>query len=275
MPETLLDRNYNRAVADVRARVLSYAQRSWNGLGSYRDADAERLIAALVPRVEAGQKRVAELTDAYLSRLAASQLGISIVRGAVASVSTEDLRGVPAETVYRRPFATTYSSLSNGDTVTKAIGSGSERLTDLVSTGLQLAKTHSARQAMSRTGVELFQRTLTGRENCALCVIASTQRYRKGNLMPIHPGCDCGIKTFIGNPDQQVIAPDLLEQTHAVIRSKLAGTDRGARDLELGKFTQTGISDFTDLIVTHQHGEIGPVLAYRGDHFTGPGSIPA
>lgn len=275
MPETLLDRNYNRAVADVRSRVLSFAQRSWNGLGSYRDADAERLIAALVPRVEAGQKRVAELTDAYLSRLAASQLGSSIVRGSVAPVATEDLRGVPADAVYRRPFASTYSSLSNGETVTKAIGAGAERLTDLVSTGLQLAKTHSARQAMSRTGVELFQRTLTGRENCALCVIASTQRYHKGNLMPIHPGCDCGIKTFIGHPDKQVIDPALLEQTHAVIQSKLDGTDRGGRDLELGKFSQTGISDFTDLIVTRQHGEIGPVLAYRDEHFTGPGSIPA
>lgn len=274
MPATQLDRNYDRAVADVRTKVMSYALRSWNGLGSYREADAERLIAALVPRVEAGQKRIAELTDGYLSRVAADQLGIGIARGEVASVTTADLRGVPADVVYQRPFATTYNSLSNNSTVTAAISAGAERLADIVSTGLQLAKTHSARQAMTRTGVKLFQRTLTGRENCALCVIASTQRYHKSKLMPIHPGCDCGVKSFVGDPDEQVIAPELLEQTHTAIQTKLEGTDRGARDLDLGKFAQTGLSDFTDLIVTREHGEIGPVLAFRGDHFTGPGQIP-
>jgi hypothetical protein len=32
---------------------------------------------------------------------------------------------------------------------------------------------------------------------------------------------------------------------------------------------------YRDLIVTHHHGELGPVLAVRGQHFDGPGSIAA
>lgn len=256
---TNLDVVFDRAVSDVRTKVLAYAARTWNGLGAYRDSDAERFIRLVVPKVEAAQKNVAELTDAYLSRLIASQLGAPIKRGDIASATTVSLRGVEAEDVYLRPFASTYASLSKGKSVTDSIGSGAARLADLVSTGVQLSKTHAARQAMSRTRVELFQRFLTGRENCALCVLASTQRYHKGDLMPIHPGCDCGVRTFVGDPDVQVIAPELLDQTNAVIASK---------------FAESGFENFSDLVVTHEHGEIGPLLAYRGEHFTGPGQIP-
>lgn len=273
MVTTTLDRNYNQQIADVRARVMAYASRSWGGLANYREADAERLIATIVPRIEAGQKRVAELTDAYLSRVAADQLGAPILRGQVAPVATVDLRGVPASEVYQRPFRTVYAALSSGSTLTAAVASGAARLDDIVSTGLQLAKTHAGRQAMDRSGIELFQRTLSGRENCPLCVIASTQRYHHGNLMPIHPGCDCGEKTFVGDPDVQVVDQGLLDQTHELVTAKFGGTDFGARDLGLGKFDQSGLSDFTDLVVTHEHGEIGPVLAFRGDHFTGPDDL--
>ncbi|MDN4616418.1 hypothetical protein P5G50_18375 [Leifsonia sp. F6_8S_P_1B] len=269
MAVTRLDLNYDAQVAAVRSKVMSYAYRRWSALSAYRDADAERLIAEIVPRVEAGQKRVAELTDAYLSRVAAEQLGTAITRGAVVDASTEALRGVDAATVYQRPFTTLYTGLRDGDSLTTAASKGGERLLDLVSSGLQLAKTHSARKAMSRTGVELYQRTLTGREDCALCVIASTQRYHKSKLMPIHPGCDCGIKSFIGDPDEQVIAPELLEQTHAAVEAKAGRADSGGRDVGLG----SPISDYLNVIVTHEHGELGPVLAWRKDHFTGPSEV--
>ncbi|UAJ78322.1 hypothetical protein IT072_13745 [Leifsonia sp. ZF2019] len=270
MAVTRLDQNYDAQVAAVRSKVMSYAYRKWSSLSAYRDADAEKLIAELVPRVEAGQKRVAELTDAYLSRVAAQQLGTTISRGAVADATTESLRGVDANTVYQRPFTTVYTSLSNGNTLNAATAAGAARLADLVSSGMQLAKTHAARQAMSRTRVELYQRTLTGRENCALCVIASTQRYYKGDLMPIHPGCDCGIKSFIGEPDEQVIDPKLLEQTHEAVAAKSGrAADRGGRDIGLNN----PVADYLDVIVTHEHGELGPVLAWRSDHFTGPSQI--
>ncbi|MGG7510900.1 hypothetical protein [Plantibacter sp. YIM 135249] len=275
---TRLDLSYDAQVLAVRRRVLAYSARLWGSLPAFRDADAERLIAKLVPRVEAGQKRIAELTDAYLTRVAQVELGVNVRRGAVTSVTTQDLRGIAPEEVYRRPLVTTYTSLSTGNSLTDAVASGAARLEDIVSTGLQLAKTHSAQGQMRRTsGIAGYARVLTGRENCALCVIASTQRYHRGDLMPIHPACDCGIKQFKGNPQVQVIKPELLEQTHQIIDARLGGSDRSARDLGIGKTSSSGqpLSDFTDLIIAREHGEIGPVLTWRSDKFTSAADIEA
>lgn len=269
---TRLDAAYDREVLAVRNRVAAFAARAWGSLSSYRDSDADRLIAALVPRVEAGQKRVAELTDAYLVRVANLELGINVGRGAVAPVTTEVLRGVSPEEVYRRPFVNVYTSLAQGASLTGAVSAGSARLNDLVVTGLQLAKTHSARSQMERTpGVAGFLRVLTGRESCAKCAIASTQRYRRGDLLPIHPGCDCGVKPFRGDPDVQVVNPGLLDSIHSAIETEFGASDTTARYLD----GRNDRSDFLDLIVTREHGEIGPVLTWRDQHFTGPGDIAA
>lgn len=260
---TRLDLNYDRQILAVRTKVSNYAERLWNGLGSYRDADAERLIAALVPRVEAGQLRIAQLTDAYIARTAAATLGTQIRRGSVADVSTEALRGVPADEVYNRPFVTTHMKLSEGKSVSGAIAAGGARLESIVTTGMQLASTHAASHAMSRSGVESFARELTGRENCGLCVIASTQRYHRGNLLPIHPGCDCHVRVLKDGGTDQVIDPDLLERMHSAVEAKFGGTDRGARSLGFGTY-----NDFQQLLVTNTHGELGPVLGWRGQDFT-------
>lgn len=273
---TRLDLQYANSVHQIRAKLEGFAVRQWNGLGSWRDADYRRLVAKLVPRIEAGQQQIANLTDAYIRRLAVEEFG-AIRNGAVINASTEALRGVSAAEVYHRPFASAYTDLSKGRTVAAALAAGQERLTDLVLSGSQLAKTHAARNAIGRSKFELFQRTLTGRENCALCVVASTQRYHRGDLLPIHPGCDCGVKPFQGDPDVQVIAPDLLDETYVNIATQIdhASVGRDARYLGLNKVDAKGrpLSDFTDLIVSREHGELGPVLGWRSNKFTSAADI--
>jgi hypothetical protein len=260
---TRLDLNYDAQVADVRARVGAYAKRLWNGSPSYRDADAERLIALLVPRVEAGQARIAQLTDAYIARVAASELGGGIVRGLVADVSTEALRGVSADEVYRRPFVTAYAELAQGATMTSAITLGGSRLASIVDTGMQLARTHSARQAGGRVGVKTWRRELTGRENCGLCAVASTRRYYRGDLMPIHGHCDCIPKPWFGDSSEQAAEPTLLAQLRTVVQSALPA-DRAAAFAE----GAGSVGDFAGLVSTHTHGELGPVLGWSWQQFT-------
>lgn len=261
---TRLDLAYDRQVHTVRTSVASFAARTWLGLGSYRDDDAKRFRAAVVPRVEASQKRIAELADAYTARVAAAELGRPISRGAVAVASTQALRGVPAVEVYERPFVEVYTKLSEGKSFTAAKLAGAARLASIVNTGMQLASTHAARRAMERSDIETYERELTGRENCALCVIASTQRYWRGDLMPIHGGCDCRTKPRRGDPTDQVINPVLLERMHAAVEGEFGGSDRGTRIID----GLSSYNDYMDLIVTNVHGEIGPVLAWRHQHFT-------
>lgn len=265
MPErTALDVAYDQQVFAVRKQLLSQSRAFWNGLGSYRDADFERLVEILVPRIESGQKRVSDLTAAYLSRTMREEVGVG--RGELPSstpVSTQDLRGVPAEEVYHRPFVSTYAALDEGRGLAAAKAAGLERLFSLVATGIQLSKTHTARRVLGRNGQKMYQRVLTGRENCALCVIASTQRYWVKDLSPMHPGCDCAVKPWNG-PDEQVIYPDMLEEVHGAVTAEFGNSDRSARLID-GKGT---VSDYLDLIVTYQHGELGPTLAWRNQKHT-------
>ena len=81
-PEQVIG-GYQAAVAQVRARVLSFATTAWRAQGSYRDADVERLIALIVPRVQAGQVQVATLTSAYLSSLLSLQTGAAVASAPV------------------------------------------------------------------------------------------------------------------------------------------------------------------------------------------------
>ena len=77
---------------------------------------------------------------------------------------------------------------------------GGKRLLSLVGTDMQLAARQQASYTMQASGREFYRRVLTGAENCALCAIASTQRYSTADLMPIHPGCDCSVAS-IGSID--------------------------------------------------------------------------
>lgn len=271
MRQVATQRDYQRAVEQVRARLLAVADRLWFGLGSYRDRDIERLVNLVVPHVQAGQVQIANLTEAYFQRVG-SKAGVDVryVTGG---------RGVPADDVYRRPATTLYTALSDDKPMALAVEEGARRLRSLIATDMQMSKVRQSKRSLESAGVTAYMRVLTGKENCALCVIASTQRYWVKDLSPIHPGCDCSVDTLPAgwDPDEQVIDSDLLELTHETISTKIRESDRGARDLGLGKTDSRGrpISDYTDLIVTRTHGEYGPTLAWRDDKFTSAADIAA
>ena len=259
--------------ADVRDRVLDYARTSWDTLGDWRDDDIARFLSAVLPQIEAGKRTIAQATDAALSLMAdtdpAGVTDLAGIRG-----------GVPAADVYRRPAVAMRSALAEGKTFTDALEAGAQRLESLVKTDLQLAHTHQARATLTpdwqqdpnrrrrpRRGsrVEAFRRVPSGTENCALCLIASTQRYWVGTLMPIHPGCDCGVETLgQGEHVAQIIDKDLLESVHAQVEGFTGEVDRGGR-----------LVDYRQLIVTREHGEYGPTIGWKHQKHTGPDDVAA
>lgn len=269
-----LVRAYESASATVRDRVVAHAAAVWSASGGFRDAEVDRIVARIVPAVQAGQLQMAALTDAYIGRMSVLA-GVRWTAGVDRSVVS--YRGVPDSEVYRRPAVTVYTALADGENYSVAVERGARRLGSIVATDLQQARTRQSSSSIGHSGFAGFRRVLTGNENCALCAIASTQRYHKGDLMPVHPGCDCGVEPISGDAGRQVIDSRTLEQTHADIEARLGGTDRGARDLGIGKTDVKGrpLSDFTDLIVTHEHGEYGPTLSWRSQHFTSEAQITA
>lgn len=248
-------------MAAVRAHVLAYARLVWRAQGSYRDADVERLVSLIVPRVRAGQLATAQLTSAYIASIDTVRSGV-LVKPVPVDPAVLDGRGVAAVEVYRRPAVEVYTALSTGASFTDAVARGLSRLDSLVSTDMQMAKVRQARVSYLATGKQYFRRVLNGGSNCGLCVIASTQRYRTESLAPIHPGCDCGVDALAPRESREhVIDQVALDSAHASIEGEFGQSFRDGRSLDYR------------LIEIRQHGEIGDVLTWRGQHFDGPASV--
>jgi hypothetical protein len=273
---TTLQRRLVRGGGNIAANLFL-------GLDNWRDGDYERYLSLLQPRLDGVKIQAARLQAAYYAEMALlSGQPFTPVAVTASTVNTQVLRGVGLDEVYRRPFVTLYTALSQGKTVTEAVTEGAARAFGLGATDVKLSTTHSGRAVRgSNNNVVGHRRVLSGGKNCALCVIASTQRYTVSDLQPIHPGCSCGEEPIYGDFDPgQIIDSELLEQTQELVERELEiDADRGARDAGLSKVIQSAqgekLADYTELIITRNHGEYGPTLSFRDQSFTGPRDIPA
>ena len=244
---------YDSQVHAIRQQITAFGQAYWDSLPHYRASAVEDMIQAITPRVAAGQLRIADLTRAYLAQCA-RELGWKVVLPSIDQDEIRGARGVDPRVVYRRPAVDVYTALAAGKPLPQAAAEGRLRLTQLIGGDMQLAKVHASRQSMRGYPAEgqFYRRVLTGRENCALCVVASTQRYYRDDLMPIHPGCDCGVQPLPpGLAVNQVIDEDLLEQVHQITADRLGVSDRGGRT-----------PDYRKLLTVSEHGEYGPTLSW-------------
>jgi len=229
-----LIRAYESQSSLLRERVVAYTLSVWAAARAFRDADVDRIVAQIVPAVRAGQLQLATLTDAYIGQVA-KRSGVSWVPSLDRSVTA--YRGVDAGIVYRRPAVALYTALAAGEGYSRAVEVGQSRLLSIVSTDLQQARNRQASQSVRGSGFSSYRRVLTGKEDCDLCQLASANVYSKADLMPIHPGCDCGVEPVDGFDS----SPDTTAET----------------------------------VVVNMHGELGPTLGWASDHFTSAADIPA
>lgn len=255
--------DFTRLFASLRASIVQQLFAVWFGLPSYRDADMKDFLDIALPIVQAGQETSVVSTATYM-QMQFELLGLDgeFSVPEFAAVTGEAIRnGTPPEIVYSRPFAEVWNALSKGHSLQEAIEMGADRLRQLIETDIQLSHTNTSKNILNkRQDVMGFRRVPTGAFTCALCLIASTQRYHKFNLMPIHPGCDCRVAPVIDTEGvSQVLDPQLLEDIHKAIEDQFGFSPRDARGI-----------DFRKIVITRQHGEYGPLLARAGDRFTGP-----
>jgi hypothetical protein len=237
----------------------------FRNLGSWRDEDFERFFQLANRTLNASTLQAAKLQVAFyqqMARLNGQPFAVPQLRAQ--DFTTEALRnGAVASEVYRRPFVELYTALDKGKLMSEAISLGANRISSIASTDVQLARRNAGFGVRSRNNrIVGFARTLTGAENCALCFVASTQRYTRGDLLPIHPGCDCGEMPIYGNQDPgQVIDELRLDATHQAVQERFGFSDPGARAI-----------DYRDIAI-REHGELGPVLTVADQNFTGPGNL--
>jgi len=272
---------YNRLNTRLVRGAGALAGNAFRQLGSWRDDDLERYISVVGPQIDGFKQQAANLQAAYYQQVAKAN-GESFTPEPTrpSDLTDEVLRNGPsAQEVYRRPFVQVYTALSANTLFTTAIEQGAARASSIAETNVQLASRQAGlKQRQGNSNIVGYRRVLTGSENCALCAIASTQRYTRDNLKPIHPGCDCGEEAIYGDFDPgQVIDQGGLDSIHEALQSQLGVSDREARDAAIGKFVQydddVRLADFTEIIATRQHGEYGPTLTWRDQAFTGPNDI--
>jgi hypothetical protein len=272
---------YNRLNTRLVRGAGSVAGEVFRQLGSWRDEDFTRYANVVKPQIDGLKLQAANLQAAYYQQVALAN-GEDFTNVAVRSTQLTDevLRNGPSfDEVYRRPFVDVYRALASNELVSTAIQRGVARASSLAETDVQLAsRIAGLRQREANNNIVGYRRVLTGAENCALCAIASTQRYTRNNLKPIHPGCDCGEEPIYGDFDPgQVIDQTGLDSIHEALQTQLGVSDAQARDASIGKFVQyddnTRLADFTEIIATREHGEYGPTLTWRDQAFTGPNDI--
>ena len=283
MPAVLRDRRlltlyaaYHREHVHVRDTIDAHIQRLWRSLPDYRDESISRFAATTATVVTAGQRRVGTITDAYLTRRQVLFAGERPPSGSVPldALDDEAIRGVPATEVYGRTGPEVWRALEAGKPLSDAVEAGLTRARKMAATDLQLAMTHSAQHSAKRRGVKWYRRELASSNPCGLCVVASTQRYHVGTLMPIHPACHCEVaEEYSAGDPGRVIDPDRLAHAHDAIRERFGAWDAGSREIDADNPVTGEALKYQDVLFVHEHGELGPVLGVRGQNFKGPDDI--
>ncbi|WP_162795869.1 hypothetical protein [Nonomuraea lactucae] len=159
-------------------------------------------VDQLVPLVREGQAQEVSLAVAMLR-----ELSLLLTGAPTPDVDLSGLEGrqggVSLDEVYARPFVWLWTDLKHGKSFEVALDNAADRLGKSVEADLQLASRNAANAVIDADRRVIgFKRVLSERPNhCPLCVVASTNRYRKGGLLPIHPGCGCGVEPVYAEGD--------------------------------------------------------------------------
>lgn len=266
---------YQQASQAIRQQLSDLVTAAWWALGVWRDPQREQFTADVVPLVEAAMAQMGSLTAGYLAAVGQEQASQLVVPTVVPDLTIRTVRnGADPAEVYGRPFHLAWRRLAElphePGAIDHAIEAGAKRAVQLAVTDLQLAKTHTSQQVLAAAPRVIgYRRVLEGPHSCGLCILASTVVYHHKKLLPIHPGCDCSVAEITAGSDPaQQVNDHLVGDVHAAIATHFGSSSAAGRAIG----GQDGLQ-YRDVLIEHTHGELGPVLAIRGQGFTGPNDI--
>ncbi len=226
--------------------------------GWYSDALVAELAGASADKVLVGQSGIANLTDAYLARVASLATDRAISPAGVAPGVSRSLRiGQPnLAAVYARLGPDFRWRRSQGADEPAARAATLIRAEVMADTDMSLAFRRQVVNFNERRGVERYRRVLRSEKPCGLCLAASDRLYSKSSLLPIHGRCRCVVMpvSFSSDPGSTLSNSDLPALYQAAGGTSAAKLKR---------------------VTVEQHGELGPVLTVKGQQFRGPADVYA
>lgn len=260
---------------EIRRRALAGALALWDQLVYGPDDDtATDWVSAWAPQRAAGASAVAALTDAYVDAFLNAH-GVTPATTApldLDSIVAKVRPGVSDVDIAMRPVKEVRYALADGSPLEQALQQGRQRLESIESTDIQQAfRVAFQERATQEPAINSYRRVLHGSENCAICVVATTQRYWTDRLMPIHPGCDCGVQPIIG-PAGKIVDRARLNQVKDLLEAE--GVTYGDRAEMANTKIRINVSDVDD-VTEVPHGELGPILAVSKHRNTEMTDLPA
>lgn len=256
MPPTRALATYRDIQRQLRRRSAAAVATAWTRLGSYNEADVERFVEQIRPVVQGARQASARATEAYLT---------SYTDGGPVGLPAPQIRnGISVDDVYRRPFVDVWTNLAAGRRWEDAVRSGQIRAVGAVNTDIQLASTHTSQMWIeTQPAVTGFRRVLGPGDNCGLCIAASSQRYRRQDLMPIHSNCGCSVSPLF---DGQRPDRDAYDEVLRLAEPVADRQGRSVTDRRVLSRVRPG-RDRPDVQV-REHGELGPTLTDASHSFT-------
>jgi hypothetical protein len=269
---------YQRQTRALRDQVEQYIEALWRSLGIYRDPQKATFVKEITPVILGAEKQMLSLTSAYMASNRQLTIGGTSTPARVTPsklTGSATRNGVSPEEVYGRPFHKVWRDLGNNVEPDRAIARGLTNAKQAASSDLQRTKVLTSQEIISGDPkATWFERILEGSHSCGLCIVASTQRYRKQKLLPMHPGCDCGVQCHYGDPSQEPLNLPRLQDVHQAIENTFGQSSSAAREIP-DTYVDGKPVKYKDVLVVHEHGELGPVLAVKGHRFTGPDDLAA
>lgn len=254
-----------RGHQETQARLAALAGEQvgtlWDRFGGLDDDAAARFSTAAAATVTAAQTTSAGLALGFVRSYVELADGPLDVDGLDPADDAAGARGggVTPIDVYRRPVVVARTAIASGQSFGAAIAAGRARASTLANDDVVLAQRSGTSRAMDRAGDRVVgYRRVPRRGACSLCLAASTQRYRKRDLLPRHTRCHCGVLPLVGTRDPgRILEPELLAELKAASKRDDWWADSRLK------------------AVVEDHGELGPVLVHAGDRFTGPKDLAA
>jgi hypothetical protein len=245
-----------QAIRAATARVKAMSEDDF-----YDDAAIDKFTADMVKLVEAPQRQAAALTNAFQARVLKELTGRPVAP--VKQVDVTRLRGIDHRDVYRRVTDEYRYQRSLGKSMTEARRLAQLRTEELADMDVTLAVRQQEHEFVKAKKQVLYYRRVIHPElskdgtSCGLCIVASHRVYQKADLKPIHFRCNC---VTLPVTDRSMDIGDLINDEDLQAIYKAAGGNT-AKKLANTRFS------------VHEHGELGPVLTYRGDRWRGPADV--
>lgn len=208
-----LQRAHHARYVAIQHTAFDLVGAAWDRFGGLDDAAMRAFAAAAAEIIDASKVQVSTVTAGYMAAV-----DVTVAEGIAPVIATPPVirNGVSSLEVYARSVVEARVRIAAGATFEDAMTAGRARATGTALTDVNLTnKATIDRVAPLRPWVVGYRRVLTGR-SCALCAAASTQRYRRPNLMPIHQRCDCDVAEIYGTADPgRVINRDLYRDLKA------------------------------------------------------------